>query len=306
MKKIKYFLVFAVVLALIPMTSFAKSMEFAIDSNVAYISDNGISQISLDASPVIMNSRTLVPIRVIAENFGSEVVWDNSTRTVKISQDNLEVLLKIDDSTAYINGKNVTLDAAPQIINSRTMLPIRFVCESLGMNIEYIWTTRQVYITDESPAMVCNGNNVYLDDFRFLKNALEFDFSDKDAENEFYDLAFDNFKKAYIFGSLAEYNTDYSAENREDITSYVLDAVHDEDNYAKVLVAPGARFITNTSAASIYLMNLYNDINVELSDDDMVNLYYLATKSHVKDSGGIKTKESWSKETRHYLGRVVA
>lgn len=88
-----------------------------------------------DTSPVIVNSRVLVPFRVIFENLGARnIEWANSTRQVKAVINGKLIELKIDNNIAYVNGKATLLDSPPIIRNGRTLVPIRFVAESSGKN----------------------------------------------------------------------------------------------------------------------------------------------------------------------------
>lgn len=90
-----------------------------------------------ETAPVIQNGRTLVPIRAIMESFGGTVGWDNDTRTVTLDYRNDTIKLTIDSTLAYINDNPEILDVPPQIIDGRTMLPIRFVAE--GFDFDVLW-----------------------------------------------------------------------------------------------------------------------------------------------------------------------
>ena len=80
-------------------------------------------------APIVDNGRTLVPIRSIIEECGGTVEWEQDTQTAILNYNSDEIRLIINSNTAYLNGKENTIDVAPQIINGRTMLPIRFVAE---------------------------------------------------------------------------------------------------------------------------------------------------------------------------------
>ena len=94
-----------------------------------------------DTAPVIINGRTLVPIRAIIEAFGGSVAWDEPTKTVTLTEEDDVIKLIIDSNTAYLNNSAYTLDTAPTIINGRTMLPVRFVAE--GFNLGVAWDSAQ-------------------------------------------------------------------------------------------------------------------------------------------------------------------
>ncbi len=98
-------------------------------------------------TPVIVNDRTLVPVRAIIEALGGEAQWDNETRTAILRYNGDEIRLTIDSTEAFLNGESQTLDVAPVIINERTMLPIRFIAESFGFAVEWNNDERIVTIT---------------------------------------------------------------------------------------------------------------------------------------------------------------
>jgi len=92
---------------------------------------------TVDAAPEITNGRTFVPIRFIAETFGSTVTWLPETKGVTIVLGDTTVGLQIGNATAVINGTIIALDAAPYIKNSRTMVPLRVITESFGGNVAW-------------------------------------------------------------------------------------------------------------------------------------------------------------------------
>ena len=110
---------------------------------------NGISKES-DVAPVIRNSRTLVPIRVISEGLGAVVNWDGAERKVTIQLETLDgnktVELFIGKKNYYIDGIMYEMDVPPQIINNRTMVPIRVVSESLNCKVYWDGTERKVTV----------------------------------------------------------------------------------------------------------------------------------------------------------------
>jgi len=96
----------------------------------------------LDSAPIIRNDRTLLPIRFVAEALGAQVGWDDTTKKVTIQDSNTKIEMWINKPTAIVNGKAVYIDPAnhnvvPIIVNARTMLPVRFVAESLGAQVEW-------------------------------------------------------------------------------------------------------------------------------------------------------------------------
>jgi len=99
-------------------------------------------EIEMDVSPLIIENRTLLPIRYVADPLGADVLWNNDEKKVTINKGELKLELWIGNNTAKINGVDVLIDknnkeVKPLIINNRTMLPVRFVTEALGCNVDY-------------------------------------------------------------------------------------------------------------------------------------------------------------------------
>jgi len=112
---------------------------------------NGVSN-TLDSPPIIKNSRTLLPIRAIVEALGGTVSWEATERKVTVSLGSTTIELWIGKPTAKVNGIDTLIDAAnskvvPEIINGRTMLPLRFVTENLGCDVQWDGTTKTITIT---------------------------------------------------------------------------------------------------------------------------------------------------------------
>lgn len=100
-----------------------------------------------DTKPVIVDGRTLLPVRAVIENLDGNVNWNNDTKEVNLTHNENEIVLTINSTQALLNDKVQTLDTAPVIINSRTMLPIRFIAESFGFNIEWNENNKTIIIT---------------------------------------------------------------------------------------------------------------------------------------------------------------
>lgn len=100
-----------------------------------------------DVAPVIVNDRTMLPIRFIVEALGANVGWDEETRKVSVALGDITITVVIGESAAYVNGETVALDSPAFIENDRTYLPIRFIMENLGADVQWNEETRQVTIT---------------------------------------------------------------------------------------------------------------------------------------------------------------
>ncbi len=121
-----------------------------IDSTVYYVNDE---QQVMDVAPFIRQERTLLPIRYVAEPLGAEVEWDEGERKVTVILEEKTVELWIDQNLARVNGVQDYIDpfnyaVVPIIVPpGRTMLPLRFIAESLGCRVEWDGELRMVTVT---------------------------------------------------------------------------------------------------------------------------------------------------------------
>lgn len=98
--------------------------------------------------PFIKNGRTLLPVRAVFEAMGGTVEWNGKAKVVSLKLDGYTLFLKIDDLMAWdSNGEYYDLDTPPIISNGRTMLPIRFIVEKFGGNVEWDSSTESVIIS---------------------------------------------------------------------------------------------------------------------------------------------------------------
>lgn len=93
--------------------------------------------LSADSAPEELNGRVMLPIRALAEAAGATVSWDGATGTVTLKQRARTVSVIIGSETAYIDSTAYTLDAPAYAKDGRTMLPIRFISEALGLSVEW-------------------------------------------------------------------------------------------------------------------------------------------------------------------------
>ncbi len=106
------------------------------------------NQLTFDQPPVLMNDRTLVPLRAIFEALGAMVTWNDESQTALALKGDLQLFVKIDTTVMMANDKEITLDVPAQLINDRTLVPLRAVSEALGCTVEWDDATRTVTITE--------------------------------------------------------------------------------------------------------------------------------------------------------------
>ena len=84
-----------------------------------------------------LGGRTFVPFRPLFEALGSEVDYDLVHKRVKATKGNNEIELTIGELIARKNGAEITMEAAPQLLNKTTYVPLRFVAESLNADVNF-------------------------------------------------------------------------------------------------------------------------------------------------------------------------
>ena len=107
--------------------------------------------VAFDPAPVNENGRVMVPMRAIFEALGSEVQWDEKTKSINATKDDIKILLFLGQTAAMVNGETVTLQAPAKLINNRTFVPLRFVAEALGCEVNWDGETKQISITSAAP-----------------------------------------------------------------------------------------------------------------------------------------------------------
>ena len=147
-----------------------------IDQDVEYILRIPMSQLEdqvyvqlndkllgFDQPPVTENDRTLVPMRFLFEQMGAEVVWNDATQTATATvpvtteeeiqtfglAEEKSVTFSVDNTTATVNGSAATMDVPARLINDKTMVPLRFLSENLGFNVQWDEATRTAIVTTE-------------------------------------------------------------------------------------------------------------------------------------------------------------
>lgn len=93
--------------------------------------------LTFDTCPEIIGGRTMVPMRKIFEAMGTEVTWDESTKSVYASKNGVDIKLSIGQCEMYKNGAMIWLDSAPLIKAGRTLVPVRAVAEAFGCTVEW-------------------------------------------------------------------------------------------------------------------------------------------------------------------------
>jgi len=122
----------------------------AMADDISVYVDNEVVQ--MDQSPVIINDRTMVPVRAVFEKAGAKVSWDDTVKTATIQKDNYTVIVKLGQPYIYKNGKPISLDVPSAIVNDRIVIPVRAIAEAMDFGVTWNNVSRSVLIsTDAEP-----------------------------------------------------------------------------------------------------------------------------------------------------------
>lgn len=121
-----------------------------------------------EQKPFVENGTTFVPVRMLLEQLSFELDWNEKLRVVTATSEKVTISLEIDRTTAYVNAKPQQLKAAPKILNKVAYVPLRFIVEASGYEIEWNDEIRAVIINTVLKSrgfmyqVEKNGNVVYL------------------------------------------------------------------------------------------------------------------------------------------------
>lgn len=146
MKKFGFLALLLLLLVLVhPGTGYAGSAETHINL------DGNDLKISKEAQVQIVNGSVMVPLRLVTEQLGYTVKWDNVTKTATIEQKGTTLKLIVNNAMAEASGKQVKLDNPPFLSGNTTLVPLRFVGEQTGTTVGWDNVTKTVYLTSPVP-----------------------------------------------------------------------------------------------------------------------------------------------------------
>jgi len=151
----RYFLCKKTLILVLIISLIASPFSYAFAADTPVVSSdvkliiNG-ETINPDVSPQIINDRVFLPVRWVAEPLGATVEWDDKKRAVLVDSSSNQIDELIDNTIRlFVAGKQIEPDVKPQIINSRVMVPIRWVAEALGAEVAWDGKSRTVTITKD-------------------------------------------------------------------------------------------------------------------------------------------------------------
>ena len=122
-----------------------------------FVAINGNKLTGLKMPPIVLNNFTLVPAREVFEAMGATVEWKKDLEQVYVKYNDKLVVIPIGSTKAYVNGQATTMQTAAKIINNKTMIPLRFVATSLGMQVSWDTKTR---VADIDTGTISSGDVV--------------------------------------------------------------------------------------------------------------------------------------------------
>lgn len=93
--------------------------------------------LGFDTPPVIKAGRTLVPVRALVQAFGAEVTWNPVNQTVTITRGDQTFILTLGETEVVVDDNTIQLDVPAQTMNGRTVVPLRFIAEQMGFEVDY-------------------------------------------------------------------------------------------------------------------------------------------------------------------------
>ncbi|MCD8238421.1 MAG: copper amine oxidase N-terminal domain-containing protein [Clostridiales bacterium] len=279
MKK-KLALILAAAMAMTAMSVNAAAEEAASEATESYPEVNVVisgSALESDQPAVIINDRTMVPIRAIGEALGVDFEWDGETKTVTFSQGSVSAALVIGETTLTVTAAGVSaeveLDSPAVIVNERTLVPVRFISENFGAEVDWDSDTKTVTITPAAEEEAVEEEVV--------EEAEEID---ADALAEAKDLmdkaeACQDFLYDYITEMTEDQEADYDDYNDSLKTmAEVLEGEYTNEDVQDVILVATAAILDYTDLA--IELGVYDDLaaavdieaislDIEVEDDDV-------------------------------------
>ncbi len=141
--KLRKFLLTAFAVAAFGTACYAQDVNVSINGNIVNFQNQ---------KPVVVEGRTLIPLRGVFDNMGYGIDWNGETKTVTLTKGSDAITINIGESCYYLNGESHAIDVPAQIINGSTMLPLRAISDASGT--EVLWDAETKIATIIAPELV--------------------------------------------------------------------------------------------------------------------------------------------------------
>ncbi len=284
-------------------------------------------EIVSDQEALLMNSRTMVPLRAIFEKLGAEVFWNDETRTVKAVKDGKEIELTIGMNHMRAGKKIVYLDVTPLLFNSRTLVPLRAVSEAFDNEVLWDGDTRTVTVEskpvseqmhakkdiikaengdvytvfyDNNGKRLCVQKDVYASDGELVSTEI--------TEEYTYDIYGNLTKKVHPDGTVEEYKYDF-LQKMTDYTLQYPNGSFKKYHYSKqngeyllyMIQETGDNPETGIKETHLnYNTNVYKTLS-EIYDNYGLSLKFYYVDEHEYESDTYKTANEFMGLPRDYV-----
>ncbi|MCF8019539.1 MAG: hypothetical protein K9L62_09020 [Vallitaleaceae bacterium] len=106
--------------------------------------------VKFDTPPVIKEGRTLIPVRAITEAMGATVTWNSEEKLVTIIKDGKTIVFDLLNNITYVNDVEATIDVPAGVMNNRTMVPLRFIAENLGLTVAWDEDAQTIEVDEDN------------------------------------------------------------------------------------------------------------------------------------------------------------
>lgn len=246
-------------------------------------------QVTFDQNPVIMNNRTLVPLRAVFEKAGASVEWNQDTLTALIKRDGYDVEITFGSNIMHKNGQEVELDVPASMVNNRMLIPVRAISEAMDYAVTWDGFHSMVHVaTDGKPyrayASRKQGFKTLEDASLFFANNNDSNSSidlDNDGKNDTIEFVQSN-DLSYLTGSVLKINgIDYTSNIGDLLNAYSIAVVDLDktDNLKEIVITE------NNNVLTAYFYHYENGILKQLKYDNLPSSITYASKLFVSGTG---------------------
>lgn len=126
----------------------------------------------MDSAAIVQGSRTMVPMKYAAEAFGAKVQWDKDTRTAVITHGEKVIKLPIDANIIYVGEEKIEMDTKAVVVEGRTMLPLAYIAQSLGLVTSWDGATKTAKITESIEVIKQKEIDKKLESITYTENSV--------------------------------------------------------------------------------------------------------------------------------------
>ncbi len=250
-------------------------------------------EVNFDAQqPVIVEGRTLIPLRGVFEKLGYTVVWDGNTKTATLSNKEKSIDVTANSSTMTVNKDTVSLDVPAQIINGSMMLPLRAVGEASGLDVEWNSDSKTVVLNaeDKAPASETTENKVPDNDSKNI-SSISSDTADYARTAEYICIATTvllSVSDSFIYNILTMPEED---ENYDEMFTNIRDDI-DLNTYIMNNLSPQNDSETKIKALILEMIDVYSE---------MLKIMELENSGGITEDGAEKTMSEYDEKMKKIL-----